>query len=79
MRRFAATQYFGRFQSEAVCGATVAWPLAAQAQQPRNIPRLCFLTFHFTIPPKLRALGPGRTLPGRTFALAVSSIQRGAE
>ena len=28
-----------------VCGATVAWPLAAQAQQPRNIPRLCFLTF----------------------------------
>src|SRR5215471_7939762 len=28
-----------------VCGATVAWPLAAQAQQPRKSPRLCFLTF----------------------------------
>ena len=28
-----------------VGSATVAWPLAAQAQQPRNIPRLCFLTF----------------------------------
>jgi putative tryptophan/tyrosine transport system substrate-binding protein len=25
--------------------AAVAWPLAAQAQQPKNIPRLCFLTF----------------------------------
>ena len=26
-------------------GALSAWPLAAQAQQPKNIPRLCFLTF----------------------------------
>jgi putative ABC transport system substrate-binding protein len=26
-------------------GATVAWPLAASAQQPKKIPRLCFLTF----------------------------------
>ena len=26
-------------------GAAVAWPLAAHAQAPRNIPRLCFLTF----------------------------------
>src|SRR5262245_3403377 len=26
-------------------GAAVAWPLAARAQQSRNIPRLCFLTF----------------------------------
>ena len=25
--------------------AAIAWPLAAQAQQPKNIPRLCFLTF----------------------------------
>jgi putative tryptophan/tyrosine transport system substrate-binding protein len=25
--------------------AAVAWPLAARAQQPRKIPRLCFLTF----------------------------------
>jgi len=26
-------------------GAAAAWPLAAHAQAPRNIPRLCFLTF----------------------------------
>ena len=26
-------------------GAAVAWPLPARAQQPKNIPRLCFLTF----------------------------------
>ena len=26
-------------------GAAAAWPLAAHAQQPTNIPRLCFLTF----------------------------------
>jgi len=26
-------------------GGAAAWPLAAHAQAPRNIPRLCFLTF----------------------------------
>ena len=26
-------------------GVAVAWPLAAHAQQPKNIPRLCFLSF----------------------------------
>ena len=26
-------------------GGTVAWPLVARAEQPRKIPRLCFLTF----------------------------------
>ena len=26
-------------------GAATVWPLAAQAQRPKNIPRLCFLTF----------------------------------
>jgi putative ABC transport system substrate-binding protein len=26
-------------------GAAVAWPLTAHAQAPKNIPRLCFLTF----------------------------------
>ena len=26
-------------------GAATAWPLTARAQQSRNIPRLCFLTF----------------------------------
>jgi putative ABC transport system substrate-binding protein len=28
-----------------LCSATAAWPLAAHAQTPRNIPRLCFLTY----------------------------------
>jgi len=26
-------------------GVAIAWPLAAHAQQPKNIPRLCFLSF----------------------------------
>jgi hypothetical protein len=26
-------------------GATAVWSLAARAQQPKNLPRLCFLTF----------------------------------
>src|SRR5262245_30073727 len=26
-------------------GVAIAWPLAARAQQPKKIPRLCFLTF----------------------------------
>jgi putative tryptophan/tyrosine transport system substrate-binding protein len=26
-------------------GGAAAWPLAAYAQAPKNIPRLCFLTF----------------------------------
>jgi hypothetical protein len=29
----------------ALLGGTVVWPLAARAQAPRHIPRLCFLTF----------------------------------
>src|SRR5476651_1278202 len=36
-------------------GATVAWPLAARAQQPKKIPRLCFLTFD---PGTLRSRSP---------------------
>jgi putative ABC transport system substrate-binding protein len=30
-------------------GAAAAWPLAAHAQAPKNIPRLCFLTFDPTV------------------------------
>jgi putative tryptophan/tyrosine transport system substrate-binding protein len=26
-------------------GAATAWPLAVRAQVPKNIPRLCFITF----------------------------------
>jgi putative ABC transport system substrate-binding protein len=33
----------------AVSGAVVAWPLAVRAQQPKKIPRLCFLTFDSVI------------------------------
>jgi hypothetical protein len=33
-------------------GSAAAWPLAAEAQAPKNIPRLCFLTFD---PPASRA------------------------
>jgi putative tryptophan/tyrosine transport system substrate-binding protein len=31
-------------------GAAAAWPLVARAQAPRNIPRLCFLTFDPSTP-----------------------------
>jgi putative ABC transport system substrate-binding protein len=31
-------------------GMAAAWPLAARAQAPRNIPRLCFLTFDPSTP-----------------------------
>jgi hypothetical protein len=30
-------------------GAAATWPLAARAQQPNKIPRLCFLTFDSVI------------------------------
>jgi putative tryptophan/tyrosine transport system substrate-binding protein len=28
-----------------LASTTAAWPVATRAQQPNNIPRLCFLTF----------------------------------
>jgi putative ABC transport system substrate-binding protein len=33
-------------------GAAAAWPVGVRAQAPKNIPRLCFLTFD---PPASRA------------------------
>src|SRR5215469_15926378 len=30
---------------QVIAGSVAAWPLAASAQQPKKIPRLCFLTF----------------------------------
>ena len=35
-------------------GTAAAWPLAAQAQQPKNIPRLCFVTFDPAAPRSTR-------------------------
>src|SRR5689334_15373390 len=35
-------------------GAAVAWPIAARAQQPKKLPRLCFLTFDPGLSPAAR-------------------------
>jgi putative tryptophan/tyrosine transport system substrate-binding protein len=37
--------HIGRRQFIATLSGAAAWPLAAHAQPPKNIPRLCFLTF----------------------------------
>src|SRR5215468_614689 len=56
-------------------GSTVAWPLAARAQQSKKIPRLCFLTFDPGTPqttrfqPFFQALHDLAYVDGQTLAI----------
>src|SRR5664280_1469796 len=70
-----------------IAGSAVTWPLAARAQQPKKIPRLCFLTFDpgtlLSRPPRFDAFFEGLHdlgyVDGKTIAIDYLSANGSSE